>query len=157
VDNNIQDIIISIYRKKCCRVRIGASKSLSLGFGKMQFHDNPNLNDKYYGEWEIGTYSGSWRVVKNEKILLGSNDSKDDIIFLNKKISEIKFEEIVSISNLTTLDVRVEFNDGMIIDFISTISDEDEFFHIFCPNNVYIEFNSKGIWKVGKSDVPWKS
>jgi hypothetical protein len=155
VDKDIENIISSIYGKKKCRVKVGNSRNLSLGFGEKIFHNNPRLNDKYYGEWEIGTYYGCWRIIKDNKILLGSSDTNADIKFLNGRINEIQFREISSIDNFSFFDVRVTFNDGMIIEFIPLYSDEDEFFHIFCPNNIYVEFNSEGLWKSGKSNAPW--
>ena len=151
----ILNAITSIYGKKFCRVRVGRSKSLSMGFGEKKFHNKPILSDKYYGEWEIGTYYGSWRIIKNNKIILGSTDSKDDLDYLNKKIKKIKFGEIVSITNISAFDVRVEFNNNLIVDFITLFSDDDEYFHIFIPDHGVVRFK-KGSWVVGKSNVPWK-
>lgn len=154
MNKEILNIISSVYGKKCCRVAVGNYKSLSFGFGERIFHNNHCLKDKFYGEWEIGTYYGSWRVLKNNKIILGSYLSEDDIDFLNKKINEIEFGEVVAITNLSELDVRVVFSNGVMVDFIPTFSDEDEVFHMFCPENIYVEFTSEGLWKIGKSNVP---
>jgi hypothetical protein len=152
VNVEIQKVIGSVYGQKCCRVSIGNSKNLSLGFGKKIYHNKSRLKDKFYGEWELGTYYGSWRVVKNNKILLGSGDDND---LLNRKINEIRFQKILSIANLSALDVRVEFSDGLMVDFLPAFSDEDESFHMFCPDNIYVELTSEGVWKIGKADIPW--
>jgi len=156
MDKEILNTISSIYGIKCCRVAIGNGNSLSIGFGEKIFHNNPKLKDKYYGEWEIGTYYGSWRIIKNNRIILGSNDFKDDIELVNRRVNDIIFGSIKDINNYSPFDVRVIFNDGMIIDFISTFIDDDEIFHIFCPGGKYIEFKAGGLWEIGKSNTPWE-
>jgi hypothetical protein len=156
MNNKILNVLSLIYGKKCNRVAVGNSRSLSFGFGEKIFHNNPRLQDKFYCEWEIGSYYRSWRVINNDRIILGSNDPYDDLNLLNNKIHEIAFTEVISITNISALDVRVTFNNRIIVDFLSTISDEDEgVFHIFCPEHTYIEFTSQGKWKMGKSNVPW--
>lgn len=152
MNKKIQKAISSVYGKMCCRVSIGSPKSLALGFGERIYHANPRLNDTFYGEWEIGTYYGSWRIVKNSKIILGSGD---DVGKLKKEIKDIQFQPILSITNLSSLDVRVEFSDGLAVDFLPTFSGEDEAFHMFCPEHIYIEFTSDGSWKIGQSNTPW--
>lgn len=156
MNKEIIDVVSTIYGKKFCRIVVGRNKSLSLGFGEKVFHNNPRLKNRYYGEWEIGTYYSSWRIVNNNQIVLGSNDS-DDIEWLNSKINEIEFQEVTAIVNSSAFDVQVVFKNGMRLDFIATFSDEDETFHIFCPEKIFVEFNVKGVWKIGKSDAPWPS
>ncbi len=118
MNKEIQKIIASIYGKKCCRVSVGNSKSLSLGFGAKLYHNNPRLKDTFYGEWELGTYFGNWRIVKNSKIQLGSGDEAD---IISNKIKDIKFQEISAIENLSDHDVRVKFSDGLAIDFLPVV------------------------------------
>lgn len=154
MNKKILNVIGSLYGKRFCRVAVGKFKSLSLGFGEKIFHNNDRLKDKYYGEWEIGTYYCSWRITRGNKVILGSNDI-NDINELNIKINSIEFQEIVAINNPSALDVQVVFKDGMVIDFFNTISDNDETFHIFCPKSICIKFTTEGVWEMGKSDAPW--
>ena len=154
MNKEIQDAISLLYGKMCNRVAVGNSKSLSFGFGEKIFHNNARLKDTFYCEWEVGTYYSSWRIIKNNQIILGSNDS-NDINLLSKKIHEIAFTEIISITNFSDHDVRVTFNNDIIVDFLPVFTDEDEVFHVFCPEKNYIEFTSQGLWKIGKSNVPW--
>ena len=148
MDKDILNTIKPIFGKNCCRVKVGASKSLSMGFGEKFYHNNPKLNDDFYGEWEIGTYYCAWRALKGDKILCGVSDPIESIEELNKSINEIKFGALVSIKQLTNIDVRLEFDSGIVVDFLSTISDEDEYFHIFCPNDVCIELTTGGKWTI---------
>ena len=151
--NILEDILPLLIGKKCCRVRVGASKSLSMGFGEKIYHNNNKLEDAYYGEWEIGTYYCAWRVIKGDKIMCGASDPTESIEELNRDINRIKFGSIVSIAKLTSFDVRVEFDNEIVVDFLPTISDQDELFHIFCPDNLYIELSFEGKWLIGKSNA----
>lgn len=157
MNKEILKIVSSIYGKKCCRVAVGDYKSLSFGFGAKIFLNDPRSKYEFYGEWEIGTFCAGWRVIKNNKIILGSRDSSGDghdIHFLDNKINEVKFGELVGITNFSEFDVRVVFSNGITVDFIPAFSRKDHIFHIFCPEHKYIEFKS-GLWKIGRSDIPW--
>jgi hypothetical protein len=151
---DIANAIGSIYGKKFCSANIGKHNSLSIGFGEKIAHNIERLADKYLCEWRAGTYYSSWRIIRDGKIILGSNDS-NDIEYLNSKLNELDFKEIVEIINYNSLDVQVVLKNGMIIQFINTISDEDETFHIFCPENICVVFSTEGLWEIGPSNASW--
>lgn len=152
MNSEILKKIKKIYGEKCVDVSLRESRGLSLGFGKKIHHDNSHLRSNFFCEWELGTYYGSWRIIKNNKILLASND---DLELLKEKITQLEFGEIITITNLSPFDIRVSFSDDLNIDFLLAFSDEDEVFHIFCPEKIYITFTSEGAWMMGASDVPW--
>jgi hypothetical protein len=156
MNNEILKAIKPIFGQKCCRARINSFKYLSLGFGKKIFHNNPKLDDEYYGEWEIGSYRSSWRIMRGERVLLGKQDVEENNE-LNEKLSKIKFGEIVFIKQISKLDIRVELKNNLFVDFLSTFSDIDESFHIFCPDHMFIEMDNKGRWTKGKSNEPYIS
>jgi hypothetical protein len=139
--------------KKCCRVMVGEPKSLRLGFGRKIFHHNERLYDTYYGEWELGTYYCSWRVMKNNHILVAKDDSAHRDI-LTKRLKKIVFGHLISIDQLTDIDVRISFDSGIVVDFIATISDDDHYFHIFGPDHFYVDLSGNGKWTVSKSNEP---
>jgi hypothetical protein len=151
---DIASMLSKIVGQPCTRRQIGRSKSLSLGFGD-EANDNSPTKDKHYKVWEIGTYDSTWRIVKGAVVLLSNIDS-DDLLELNLELSTIKLGSFVSILQLTELDVRVELDNGVAVDFLGTSKDDDEYFHVFCPEKSYIEFSRAG-WKTGRSDEPWSS
>lgn len=153
MNNDILDIIKPILGKRCCRIRVGTSRSLSMGFGEKVYHNNPNLNDTFYGEWELGTYYCAWRVMKGNRILCGASDPDGSIEELNKNINSIEFGCLAAIIQLSDIDVRLESDSGIAVDFLATISDDDEYFHIFCPNHLHIELSIGGKWSIGKSSA----
>jgi hypothetical protein len=150
MEKAIKENIIKLLGKKCCRIHIGSYNSLSIGFGKKIYQNNPRLNTSYYGEWEIGTYYCSWRIICESTIICGSNDTeeRDD---MNQKIKSINYGNIIHLDTMTSLDVRIVFNTGIVVDFLSSISD-DELFHIFCPDNKCIQLKPQGVWSISQSD-----
>ena len=134
--------------------RVGEYNSLSLGFGEKIFKSNPKTKYNFYCEWEIGSFRGVWRIIKGNKIILGSKNL-EGFETLNKKINKIDFGKLISIEQSATLNIKIRFEKGLIIDFIAAFSDKDEFFHAFCPNHIYIVIDNNGKWKITKSNEPF--
>jgi hypothetical protein len=155
IDVNVRNAFAGIIGKTCCRQRVGRGKSLSIGFGERILQSKPKVADPFYGEWEIGTYSSAWRIVDNSKILCGSLDVVDSIEELDEKLQQVRLGAVVDIEAVSLLDIRVKLERGVFVDFICASSEDDEMFHIFGPDNLYIEYKNIGGWEVGKSDAPW--
>ena len=119
------------------------------------YHNNKSLVDEFYGEWEVGTYNCAWRIIKDNEILIGSTDVANTIEELDGKLNNIYFGRIVSIGQPSPVDVRIETSSRICVDFLATTSKIDEYFHIFCPNNIYIDLSKNGKWTVDRSDTPF--
>ena len=150
-NNVVQPAIADLIGKDCCRQRVGRMRSLSLGFGKKIPHGKARLVDDFYGEWEIGTYLAAWRVVHDGRILCGSQDIVDSVPELDERLSKIKFGRIKTISVFSKFDIRINFDGEKYLDFLGSGSDDDELFHIFCPESMHIEYSISGGWKIGKT------
>lgn len=109
-------------------------------------------SNRAYRAWELGTYNCAWRIIKHGAVICGSRDASEPAE-LNDVIQTIEFGKFISVRKLSEFDVRVEL-DIAIVDFLLDFSDDDESFHIFCPENLYIEFSARQGWKVGPSDRP---
>lgn len=155
MNDEVLNLISPLFGNKCCRIRVGDFRSLSIGFGKKIYHHKPKLTDKFRGEWEIGTYYCAWRMRLGNKILCASSDSAQSINDLHDKALQVKIGSIVSIASVSDIDVRVGTDSGVDIDFLATISDTDQYFHIFGPNHLYIELADGGKWTIGKSNEPF--
>ncbi len=152
---SVQNKISLLIGKTCCRQRVGDMHSLSLGFGAKIPHKKNNLPDGFYGEWEIGTYMSSWRIILDERIICASQDDVESIAELNDKLRLIQFGKIISIDNIGFFDVRVTFSGGLYVEFIICSVEQDEAFHIIGPNDLYIEWSLKHHWKIGDLNKPW--
>ena len=151
----IQDAIKPVFGKQCCLKRVWIGRSLVLGFGKKIKNENPHTTNGFHGEWEIRTHSCAWRIIKSGKILCGSHDTVESLAELDTAVDHIELGRIVSVCNLTDLDVRVGFNNGVAVDFLATFREKDGGVYISCPGNIYIKFSVTAGWKMGPLEKPW--
>lgn len=107
-----------------------------------------------YRRWEIGTYSCAWRIVQDGVVLCGSQDGGP--AELDATLQGIELGRFVSLQELNALDLRIELNNGIVVDFLAAFSDDDECIHIFCPENLSIEFSLSNGWRIGPSNEPWR-
>jgi len=152
INARVKEMIKPMLGKPCCRQRVWRPRSLSLGFGEKVYHGKSKLVDAFYGEWEIGTYYCAWRVVKNDRILCASSDAIDSLDELDAALKQIDLGCIQSLTQPTKFDVRAEFDTGITVEFIATTSDDDECFHIFCPQKLCAAFSAQKGWTTGRSD-----
>src|SRR3989442_543818 len=119
MNDEVRAAIRRLIGKPCCRQRVSSPRSLSFGFGDKVYHGNPRLADSFYGEWEIGTYYCAWRVVKEKRLLCGSSDSVDSVAELNATLSQICLGAITAVDQISDFDVRVEFENGTTVEFLT--------------------------------------
>ena len=157
-DRQIQSLFQPLLGLNCCRCKVGEFFSLSLGFGSKVDVPPPlsgrGLNTNYYGEWEVGSYQKSWRVIRRTEILHGGCETVNSESELNDRIADVDFGRLRSVLQLSQWDVRIEFDTDYCVDFLG-IDPCDETFHVFCPDNVSIVFKSGVGWFVGPSNQPW--
>lgn len=154
INANVRSMFADFMGKPCCRQRVGEWRTLSIGFGARVPHTSQKSVDSFYGEWEIGTWSAAWRILHGTKVLCGSKDLVDSTEELDKKLQNVHLGRILDIENLSPLDVRVTLDDGVYIDFICVSDIDDEMFHIFAPNDLYIEFKDAR-WNFGNTKKLW--
>jgi hypothetical protein len=155
IGGEIQSAFAALIGERCCRQRVGRGRSLSLGFGSRVVHSRPKAEDSFYGEWELGTYSAAWRIVCDERVICGSSDLVDSADELDERLQAVKLGAIVAIEWLSLFDIRLRLDRGTFIDFIWASTEDDEMFHIFGPESLYVEYTCSDGWKVGKSNTPW--
>lgn len=150
----LQEIIGQMAGLECSQREVGRSRSLSLGFGQ-ESPASRRLSGPPYREWEIGTYHGGWRVVSGGKVVCGSQDVVDSIGELDSALQKVALGRFVSLRMAGELDVRIEFDNDTAVDFLATISDDDELLHIFCADGRVAVFSIPGGWRIGAADEPW--
>lgn len=145
----------SLIGKRCCRQRVGRWRSLSVGFGEKVPHSKKTKADTFYGEWELGSYSSAWRIVREGRVICGSSDVVNSTEELDDMLQAIALGCVVDVLSPSPLDIRVQLESEVFIDFLCTSSDNDEMFHIFGPESLYLEYRWPNGWALGKSDTPW--
>ena len=147
--NILKDLENEILNQNLCRIDFRKDKSLFLGIGNRIYSTAENRCVSFYGEWEIGTYNSSWRIIKDNKICLAS---ESDIV--KESYKEIVIDKIITllqIQEITPFDLRFIFSDGLIIDFFNCYCDEDEMIHVLKNDGTWWEKDFCGIWHKGLS------
>jgi glucan biosynthesis protein len=150
--SEMNEIFEKIAGQPCMRKEVGSMRSISLGFGDEASAINKRRN-RHYRLWEFGAYSGDWKIAQGADVLLAKSHSSD-VSDLDSKLQSISLGRFQSIQQLSKSAVRMNLDNGFAVEFFGDTDDDDEYFHVFCPENVYIEFSESG-WQVGRSDVPW--
>jgi hypothetical protein len=131
--------------------RIDSDRNIFIGFGTVSI----NKFKVPHGAWEIGSYRSSWRVVRNGKIVCGSQDADESFEELHAKLNNIKFGAFIGVRNISLFDIRFSFSDDVSLEFLGSFSDDDEALHIFSPNNIVCTHTLSGEWQLGSADGPW--
>lgn len=131
----------------CCRLCMGNGRALSAGFGRLIPSKNPSRADDPDPEWWLGTYYGTWRIMKDGAILCGAFDAVDDRPWLRDTISAIKPGAFISLTQTSSFDLRLTFSNDIAIDFMWTSSEVDNLFMVFGPGDLYFAFSSNYGWR----------
>jgi hypothetical protein len=151
VSPEVNEIVEKIVGQPCVRKEVGSLRSISLGFGEES--TEPRRRKRRYRLWEIGTYSADWRILDGATVALAKRFSPD-VGELDASLASLHLGRFASIEQLSKSAVRMNLDNGFAVEFFGDPGDDDEYFHIFCPHDVYIVFSDKG-WQLGRSDVPW--
>lgn len=154
---SVQQIPPEIYAK--LRSMLGQSissvfvrgKRLCIGFGRLS-----EATTIAHGEWEIGTYECSWRIVQKSRVTCASNDPVDTPTELEEALKACDLGEFSGMQPLSEFDTRFLFTRGS-VDILCTISDEDELLHIFLPEKEVATLSVSEGWMLGRSDRPWSA
>lgn len=147
-DSVVHLALANLSGQACWRQRVGRARSLSLGFGKKIPHGRDRMVDRFDAEWELGTYTATWRIVRAEKILCGSHEVVDSLAELNECVGRLKIGRIGAVSMISKFDIRVALDNDMHIDFLGAGSGDDEIFHVFCPDGQYLAYSITCGWKL---------
>jgi hypothetical protein len=154
--NDYEELISNLLGQKVCRIQVDDNRSLSIGFGEKVFHQKKRSKDSFYGQWELGSYYPSWRLIKNDRILVGAHDL-ESVADIKLNLIELLQGRLINLEIWKTFNITLYFDDEIIIEFFPATNEEDELFHIFCPENKYIELNSYGKVRIMQSNAPVSS
>jgi len=154
MNDDIRRCIELCVGQQCCRQHVGKDLSLDLGFGEV-VRIKSAIGEADHGKWEIGTYNGSWRIIQDCKLVCGSQSSVESIDELRQQVNSIEWGSLIGLQQLSDYDVRIELDNGILVDFLGTFSGDDELVHIFCPDELVVTFSIGIGWAKGRSDEPW--
>ena len=150
--NILQDLECEIIGQKLCRIDFRKDKSIFLGLGNRIQPRKENTCVSFYGEWELGSYNASWRILYDGKIVMASQSDS-----LKYKAREIQVDSeflLLQVQEITPYDIRIVFSNNLIFDFFSCHTEEDELFHVLKTDGTWWEKGSSGEWKKGRDNSP---
>ena len=145
IDNLRQEII----NQQICRIDFRRDKSLFIGLGNK--YPTCRKAVSFYGQWEIGTYNASWRIIKDGKILIASESEK--LMAGEKEIVLLPQFKLEEINEPTPFDLSFVFSSNLKIDFFNCYTEDDEFIHVIKNDKTWWEKKQNGLWSKGKDDV----
>lgn len=74
---------------------------------------------------------------------------------LDGRLQALSFGKIESVESVSPFDIQVKLEGGVFIEIFGLSTHDDEIFHIFGPDDLYVDFKIVGGWTIGKSNVPW--
>jgi hypothetical protein len=147
-----EKILRNLENLPCCRVDINGYRNLSIGLGKKIQNDCKNSRVEYYGEWEIGTYSAAWRIIKGGEFISGSKKLFDNADIETQSLIPLFDETLLSITELNEYDIGLKFSGNLFVDFLNC-SNDDEFLHILNTDGNFWILYFSGQWICGKSPI----
>lgn len=144
-------IVTSMRHERCNIKKIGKRRDLSIEFGERAEKNKWKIPFVEHRKWRLGTYRSAWRLLKDEKIICGSQDVADSVDDLNKKLANTEIGTLSNVELISAYDVRVSFSNNVIIDFFCTFEDEDEIFHIFGDDNLYVGYSIVEGWVIRRA------
>ncbi|AVP98899.1 hypothetical protein C7S18_17700 [Ahniella affigens] len=126
---------------------MGNELTLSVGFGQLIPSKRPSRVDDPDPEWWLGTYYGTWRIMKGDEILCGSFDAARDRAWLVQRIGSIAPGAFQSLTQASPFDLRLDLSNGIAIDFMWTTSEVEDLFMVFGPNDLYLTFGPQSGWR----------
>lgn len=148
VQNQLSAVIADLKGQLCCCQRVGEHRSLRLGFGERVTRSKMKVRDPFFGEWQIGTYGAAWRIVQNDRIILGSMNPVDSCADLDTELEKIKFGSVLNIETPSRFCVRVSLEGAMFIDFMAASNEESEIFFLLNPDGSDIEYRCTTGWEI---------
>lgn len=140
--------------KKCSFQRTGEYRSLTLGFGEKVEVLNFKKKPVEQSEWRLGTYIAAWRIIRHGEIVCGNMDPVNSNSELDKKVLKINLGSLLFIEMLSKFEIRVGLDNDVCIDFIAATDYDDDIFHIFCPDHIFVSYKCAKGWHIGRSDRP---
>jgi hypothetical protein len=146
----VNEIFDQIVGQPCTRKEVGSMRSISLGFGEESLE--PRRRKRQYRRWELGTYSGDWKVANDAGVLLEKSSSRD-VGELDAKLGALHFGRLTSIQQISKSGVRMNL-DNRLLWTSSAIRRMTTSTSMSSVQSAYVEFSERG-WQVGRSDTPW--
>ena len=73
---------------------------------------------------------------------------------LEQKVDALQLGAVMSIEMLSKFDIRITLDDGTFIEFMCASNEDENMFHIFGPDHLFLSYTLADGWKLKKSNEP---
>lgn len=114
---------------------LGYGTFITMDFGKdieIVFNTKKGIEKFTRGEWHLWINDCAWRIDKEGKPIIGSNDDRKKI---NKKILILKNKILKNIEILSNIfDAKISFEKGIELTLFANTTEEAEHWMLFTPD-----------------------
>ena len=141
---------------KPTRIKLGHGSFLTFDFGKDNEEQittkSGDIKILHFGEWRLWIYMCAWRIDKNSKPFIGSNDSRD---FIETHLRELEDNELRKVVVLNeAFDAILIFGEEYRLHLFSFRVIEDEQWIFFTPEKKAFSAGPGCEWSYTDSDKP---
>lgn len=149
----ILPLIKPSFGEVCCRKRVRFGDSISIDFGRKNYHNDSSLIDLYYGEWSFNCYHKMWRILRGSEVVVEGWKDFENYKEIDDIVQKINFGKMLEILAVNNYDLALILDNDISIEFLSH-SEDEETMGIFLPENTCLTFNSDLSWEYERSDLP---
>lgn len=139
---------------KPTRVNLGHGSFLTFDFGldheeKIKTRSG-DFKTIHFGEWHLWVYMCAWRIDRNNKPLIGSNDSRD---LIERNLRSLEDKKLTNVTILNeSFDANLLFEGGLELLLFSFQVTDDEQWMLFTPEKKVFTAGPGSKWSYQDSD-----
>jgi hypothetical protein len=141
---------------KPTRITLGHGSFLTFDFGrdiKEQIKTRAGgLKTICFGEWHLWVYMCAWRIDKNNKPFIGSNDARDLIKQHLRALEKKELKKVIILNE--AFDANLVFGDEYQLHLFSFQVTDDEQWMLFTPEEKVFTAGPGNEWSYHDSDKP---
>jgi len=126
----INSIEKNIAGKDAWGFKLGIGSFMTIDLGEKILNER---NGVVYGEWHLWIQCCAWRIDKNKKMWIGSEDNRESIINKINLLSNLQLQRLQI--NRYNLSATLYFTDEIILRLFPFITEEYEHWVLFTPSN----------------------
>ena len=138
---------------KPTRAKLGHGSFITIDFGRdisEQIKTRNGPVTRYFGEWHLWVYMCAWRIDKDKKPFVGSEDSREKI---ENSLSELAARDFKGIEILdNAFDAKLHFGSDMELHLFSFYTEDETQWMLFTPENKVFNAGPNCKWSYCDSD-----
>lgn len=153
VMRELQKILNNLVGLTARRVKLGYGSFITMDFGndiEVKVKTKTGVNKHTRGEWHLWVYQCAWRIDKNDKPVVGSEDDRK---IIEKLVKCIEGKVLKKFEILTdSFDAKLTFSGNIVLYLFSHITVEVEQWMLYTPGDKVLVVGPSTQWKYSSSN-----